>query len=157
MANLDIHKAHFVKKWKDQNKAIIMSMHPDVREKDINKFLDKIVDDNISVPTGEIHNNYNHKRQKLNLLQLVDWYHKKKPIIAGYGCLFMDQSLEPNPAAKMQDNFMQLRKFYKNRMYEYPEGSYEYGTFNRMQNNEKIGVNSFRRRPYIVIYGCSSL
>ena len=147
MANLNIHSTKFVKNWKKQNKDILLSMHPDVSEEEVDKFLDKAVDDNIKVRTGEIYNNYNHKKQRVNLLQLVDWYHHKKPIVAGHGCLFMNHALEPNPAARMQDNFMILRKQYKNKMYTFPEDSYDYGVFNRMQNSEKISCNSW--------YGCS--
>ena len=143
----DPQKSKFIKSWKATNKAILSSMHPEISDSKIDKFLTRVVDKHLRVRTGEIYNSYNKKRQPCNLLQVVDWYHKKKPIVAGFGCLFKNIEEEPNPAAMMQDNFLNLRKKYKNTMYTFKEYEYEYGRYNMLQANEKVAVNSW--------YGCS--
>jgi hypothetical protein len=145
----DVHKSYFVNEWIEKNLDILSKMHPNIPEEQIVGFLRSQVDKHIEVRTGYIHNNYNHKQTSVDLLKVIDWYHDKKPILAGNGCFYKNQNQEPNPAAKMQENFMNLRKEYKKKMYTFKSGTYEFATFKRLQNGEKVNVNSW--------YGVSGL
>ena len=52
---------NFIKRWKKENLDILSSMYPEVNEKDIIKFLNKQIKENLINRECKIHNNYIHK------------------------------------------------------------------------------------------------
>jgi len=118
-------------------------MYPELTNKDISKVLDDIIDKNLINPKAIIHNNYIHKSINVDLISVYDWVKKTKPIVAGFGVFFKNQDESLNPAAVMLENFMSLRKEYKNQLKKYSKDDYEYGTFDRLQGSEKTNANSF--------------
>jgi len=137
----------FLTDWKNHYVSIFSTMYPDLNEKELSKFIKSIASERAVSPKGKIHNNYNHKEIDVDLLTLIDWYDRTKPIAAGFGVFFKNQDQELNPSAVMLDNFLTLRKSYKDKLKEFDRKSYEYATFDRLQGTEKINANSF--------YGCS--
>ena len=81
-------KHRFIKKWKKTYKNILKLAYPEISKKEIDVFLDKIIDDNIEVPEGIVDNNYVHKSIKVDLLTLIDWIHNKQLICGGHGVFF---------------------------------------------------------------------
>lgn len=141
---MEINKNHvFLKEWKETNRNLISRMYPTLKDKNINKFLDKMIDKYIEVPTGIIDNNHVHKSIQVDLLSVIDWYRNNNLIAAGYGAFFKNQDVEINPAATMLDNFLTLRKSYKKQLKNYSNDSYEYASFDRKQLIEKLAANSY--------------
>jgi hypothetical protein len=140
---VDLKNSTFLKDWKKQNIFNFKQLHPNLKENQIEDFLDKVIEENINIKTGILNNNYNGRKIAVDTLRIYDWYKRVKPITAGNGCFFMNQEQAINPAAHMQDTFLILRKKYKNTMYEYNENDYNYSLWDRMQGNEKVNVNSY--------------
>lgn len=141
---MTVNKKHkFLKEWKSANSEMLSRMYPNIKDKDINKFLNDMIDKYIEVPTAILDNNHVHKSIQVDLLTVVDWYNDNKLIAAGNGTFFKNQDVEINPAATMLDNFLTLRKSYKKQLHNYPNDSYEYASFDRKQLIEKLAANSY--------------
>ncbi|WP_304576707.1 DNA polymerase domain-containing protein [Romboutsia ilealis] len=144
MEKKPVSKKHkFIKEWKATNANILSRMYPEIKNKDIDNFLNEMIDKYIEVPTGIIDNNHLHKSIQVDLLTVIDWYNNNNLIAAGNGTFFKNQDVEINPAATMLDNFLKLRKTYKKQLHNYPNDSYEYAAFDRKQLIEKLAANSF--------------
>jgi hypothetical protein len=133
----------FIKDWKKYYTKIFLTMYPGIDKEELNKLLDKIIDEKLVNPPAQLHNNYIHKSIQVDLLGIYDWIDKTQPIVAGFGVFFKNQNQVLNPAAVMLDNFLNLRKSYKKELKNYLETSYEYATFDRLQATEKINANSY--------------
>lgn len=136
-------KGIFLKEWKAHQSSILKANFPNSTDKEIDKYLDKKIKANLKNPDAMLINNYVNKKVKSTLLDTVDWMHRAEPIIAGNGTFFKNQNQGPNPAAMMLDGFLIKRKKYKNNLHSYDKSSYEYATFDRLQNSEKINANSY--------------
>lgn len=139
----EILQKRIIKQWRKEVVGIISTMYPEDDKKDIKKFVNEKIVDNFKQPNAILHNNYIHKKQDIDLISIGDWIHDKKPIVGGYGVFFNDQSKVINPAAIMLDNFLNLRKMYKDELKIYHETSYEYATSDRKQLTEKVNANSY--------------
>lgn len=133
---------YFINDWKKYYTRLFTQMYPQLSEKELKIFLDKVLKEKLVNPDAEIHNNYIHKSIKVDLLSVIDWYEDTKPIAGGFGVFFKNQNQVLNPAAVMLNNFLTLRKSYKGKLKDYSETSYEYATFDRLQLTEKINANS---------------
>jgi dephospho-CoA kinase len=118
-------------------------MYPQLTKEQLDSFLDEVIEKELVNQKAQIHNNYVHKPVNVDLLTVYDWFEDTKPISAGFGVFFKNQNQELNPAAVMLDNFLKLRKSYKSRLADFPETSYEYATFDRLQATEKVNANSY--------------
>ena len=139
----EILQKRIIKQWRKEVVGIISTMYPEDDKKDIKKFVNEIVVGKFKQPNAILHNNYIHKKQDIDLISIGDWIHDKKPIVGGYGVFFNDQSKVINPAAIMLDNFLNLRKMYKDELKIYHETTYEYATSDRKQLTEKVNANSY--------------
>lgn len=139
----EILQKRIIKHWRKEVVGIISTMYPEDDKSDIKKFVNEKIVDNFKQPNAILHNNYIHKKQDIDLISIGDWIHDKKPIVGGYGVFFNDQSKVINPAAIMLDNFLNLRKMYKDELKIYHETSYEYATSDRKQLTEKVNANSY--------------
>lgn len=137
----------WVKKWKSTQMSIMKNIFPDVKEKELEDYLDKKIATSIIDPMVKIHNNYSHLELDISLLKITDWIEEKAPICAGFGMFYMNQNMSVNPNAKMIVNFLDLRKTFKDLLEKFKEDTYDYMTADRRQLTEKINANSF--------YGCN--
>lgn len=133
----------FLKEWKQYQTDMIKTVHPEWDDKDIDKYLDKVIDKNLKDPECALVNNYLHKSAKCFTLDLYDYIHKTKPIMAGGGVLFKNQHEAINPPSKFLDGSMTKRKGIKKKLKELKPGSYEYQTADRAQSTEKVVANSY--------------
>lgn len=139
---MDISKHTFIKEWKRTNRKLLMQMYPEVPKKEIDKFLDKTIKENLRNPKCQIDNNYIGKTMNTTLLDVCDWIETTKPVCAGGGVFFKNQHQIMNPLAQMIQKFLSSRKEYKGKLKSLVPGSYEYMTFDRKQLSEKICANS---------------
>lgn len=141
---VEVAKKHkFIKDWVKQNLSIFEDTYPEVSRKDLKEYLYEVAAEQIKVPKAKLHNNYAHKEIEIDLLTLVDWIDNVKPITAGFGVFFKDQTKVKNPAAVMLQEFMTLRKTYKKNLHHLDPESYEYQMFDRLQLTEKVNANSY--------------
>jgi len=139
-------KYTFIKQWKKENAKILKASYPDVSKKEINEFLDKIIEENLYNPKCVIDNDYIGVQMKSTLLDVIEWIKATKPICAGFGVFFKNQHEVNNPLAQMIMKFLTSRKAFKGQLKFHDPRSYEYKTLDRKQNSEKVNTNS--------IYGC---
>ena len=138
----DPNKYKFLRDWKKFMSDNISRMYPDLDEEEIDEELNQMIKENCINPECEIHNNYQHRKVKLNLLEVVNWMDRVKPIIGGFGCFYKNQEEEINPPAQMVDKFLITRKKIKDLLKVYPPDSKEYADCDRNQLNEKVNANS---------------
>jgi len=133
----------FLKRWKKENRKILQRLYPEISKKDINSFLDDIINERIKNPKVILDNNYIGKQINTNLLDTTNWIHNTDPICAGHGVLFKNQHQVINPLAIMIQKFLTSRKKFKGQLkFIKDKTSYEYQTFDRKQLSEKICANS---------------
>ena len=77
----DPNKYKFLRDWKKFMSDNISRMYPDLDEEEIDEELNQMIKENCINPECEIHNNYQHRKVKLNLLEV-------KYIIAFFICPF---------------------------------------------------------------------
>lgn len=143
----DIKEYRFIKRWRKHHRKVIMRMYPTATKKEINEYLDELIDKNLINYECEIHNNYVHKTIKTNLLEVYDWIIATKPICAGFGVFFRNQNNVLNLAAVMLDKFGKLRAKIKGTLKDLVPDSYEYRAADNANLVEKTNSNSF--------YGCA--
>lgn len=141
---MTVNKNHkFIKEWKDVYKQLLKTAYPEISKKEIDVFLDKIIDDNINIPDGIVDNNYVHKSIKVDLITLIDWIYDKKLICGGHAVFFKNRHEAANPAAMMLETFLSNRKAIKKRLKDLDPDSYEYAVCDRNQLIEKLAANSY--------------
>lgn len=131
----------FLRDWKSEQRQTLMTMYPHLTEDKIEKILNKMIKKSIVVPKATIHNNYEHKELETDLLTVVDWLDKVKPILGGGGTFFKPREI--NPAADLLEVFLVMRKKYKGQLKEYDPRSNKYKDLDRSQLTEKINANSY--------------
>lgn len=138
--------AIFTTEWKIAAREKIKMARPDLSDKEIDKYLDKVIETRITNPPCELDNNYCNKTINSNLLAIYDWITTSKPIIGGYGVLFRNQHQTTNNIAKMIAKFLETRSAIKTRMKQnlelYGPDSYEYKQDDRLQGAEKVNANA---------------
>ena len=141
---MNINKNHkFIKEWKEVYRNMLKTAYPDISKKEIDVFLNKIIDDNIQVPKAIVDNNYVHKSIQVDLITLIDWVYEKKLICGGHAVFFKNRHEAVNPSAMMLETFLANRKAIKKRLKDYEPGSYEYAVCDRNQLIEKLAANSY--------------
>lgn len=140
-------KSPFIKEWCEHQVSIIKRVYPEVKEKDIKKFVKEQAESKFINRDVAIHNNYFHVKRQMTLLEVVEWIRDKQPLMAGFGMFYKNQEQSINPNAHMLMQFIKLRKEFKNQLHELQEGTYSYMTADRQQLTEKVNANSF--------YGCN--
>ena len=133
----------FLKEWKQEQISLLKLVHPEWDEKDLEKKLDKVIDKNLKNPLCALHNNYIHKMARTTVLDIYDYIHKTKPIMAGGGVLFKNQHEVMNPPSKFLDMSIKKRKRIKKGLKTAVPGSYEYMMIDLAQMTEKVVANSY--------------
>lgn len=138
--------AIFVTEWRIAAREKIKMARPDLTDKEIDKYLDKVIESRLENPPCQLDNNYIHQTVNSNLLAIYDWLVTGKPIIGGYGVLFRNQHQTVNNIAMMIDKFLKTRSAIKTRMKQNLEkfgpDSYEYKQDDRLQGAEKVNANA---------------
>lgn len=137
----------FETKWKNEAFEQIKMARPDLPDKKIWKYLDKVYEKHENPPCV-LDNNYRHKTIKTSLLALYDWIYTTKPIVGGYGVFYQNQNKAVNNIARMISKFLATRKVLKNKMKASlddnpdPDTNYEYKHYDMLQAGEKVCANA---------------
>ena len=107
----------FIEQWKEHQTQAVKTMYPELEDEKIDKLLDDMISEQMVNPKATLHNNYEHKALNIDLLSVIDWIDRVKPIIAGFGCFFKNQDTEINPTATMLNKFIKSRKAYEEWLY----------------------------------------
>lgn len=128
-------------------KRSLSQIEPDWDEDDMDKILNHIIEERLQLPEVVLDNNYTGESRATNILSVMDWAIKRKPLVAGNATFYKNQHEAINPIAQMLDGFLKERKALKKKMFVVGE---EQGTecdlykdLDRGQQNQKILANSY--------------
>lgn len=137
----------YLKKYKDRMCQAMMQANPTWKKKDVEKIIERTIEERLENPTVTLDNNYTHEQKDSTLLSVLDWSLDRKPLIAGNGTFYKNQYEALNPTREMLDEWADNRKFFKKKMFQageiYGTNSREYNDNDRKQLNEKINMNSY--------------
>lgn len=139
-------EAFFITKWKKEMISRIRLRfrgHP-LNEKKIDKYLDKIIYENIKNPEVLVVNNYMNKQVNTDLLSLIDTIEDQQWIIGGGGTLYVqhDTPGRPNIMYDYITSRQELRGKYKKDRKRYEKDTNEWIFFDVLQNAMKVIINS---------------
>lgn len=138
------HSSLFIQQWKQQVKDTLEKIHPEWDDDSIERILNQLIEENIQLPKVTLDNNYTGESRESNLLSVLDWCIKRKPLIAGNASFYKNQHEAINPIAKMLDGFLSERKAIKKRMFSVEDTESDlYKDLDRAQGNQKILANSY--------------
>ena len=134
----------FIERYVASMKEVMVKMNPDIDEDSIEKVIRETISKKIQNPVVILDNNYTHESRETNLVSVLGWVEKRKPIICGNATFYKNQHEAMNPTAVMLDNFATQRSNYKKQMFAVEDSSSPaYKDFDRKQNNENINMNSY--------------
>ena len=139
-------EAVFITKWKTEMKdrlKLRFRGHP-LSEKKIDKYLDKVIHENIKNPKVIVENNYMNKRVNTDLLSLIDTIEDQQWIIGGGGTLYVqhDAPGRPNLMYDYISSRQELRGHYKKERKKHDDYSDQWIYFDVLQNAMKVIINS---------------
>ena len=110
--------------------------------------LDPIVDYSIQKRYYEskcvVDNTYTKKKYNMTLLRMADYIASKQPIVTAHGTMFMKHGTVPNPMTEVVQQFLDLRKEHKDKMFTFPKGSEDFEKYNLLQSLTCLGT--YRKR-----------
>ena len=133
----------FLQEWKDEQIRLVKQVHPEYDDDRIEKVLDRMIDKRLKNPDCAINNNYVNKQARSTVLDIYDFIHYNKLIIAGGGVLFKNQHQVTNPPSMFLDRALKDRKAIKKQLKNYTPGSYEYMMVDLRQVTKKVIANSY--------------
>ena len=137
----------YLKKYKERMCQAMMQANPTWKKKDVEKIIERTIEERLENPTVTLDNNYTHEQKDSTLLSVLDWSLDRKPLIAGNGTFYKNQYEALNPTREMLDEWADNRKFFKKKMFQagemYGTNSRKYNDNDRKQLNEKINMNSY--------------
>lgn len=134
----------FIKKYKKRMIKALKSINPDFKEKDIEKIIDDLIEEQGQNPECTLDNNYTGENRESTLLSVLDWSIDRKPILAGNMTFYKRQDEAINPVGLMLETKLQDRKATKKRMFQFVDiDKNKYDDLDRLQNNIKKLVNSY--------------
>ena len=134
---------YFLKKWKADTRAKIKLVNPDIDDDKIDKYLDNIIAKNLQDHDCSVVNSYKGKEAKTTLMNITQFIHDQKPILAGFGVLFKNQEDCYSPASGLLLESIKTRNELKAKRKNYDKRSYEFLMLDIGQGNEKVVANSF--------------
>lgn len=132
-----------INKWVDAQLRVYKTKYPHVSDEELRAAITNIAKKKINDREVTVHNNHLKQRQKMPMSKLMTFIETQKPIISGYGVMYLDQNKMYNPSAKMLEGFQTNRDNIKGRLKVLAQGTYEYALADLQQNNEKVCVNSY--------------
>jgi len=113
----DVHNSTFVQKYKRDMLATLTKLKPDVPRETLEELIDKQIEENQKLNSDEknvtIRNNYENVESEYTLLDVLDFYEDKKPIMTGYGVMFKQHEKAMNLSASFVEWLMSERKVAK--------------------------------------------
>lgn len=137
-----LENSYFIQQWKNEQIRNLQLKYPNMNCKKVEKYLDKIIQDELYNPYVTLENNYLNKIAHTDLLSIVDFIQQNKPIIGGNGVLFYQHAQAYNPMLDWIINIMAERSAAKSNMYQYEVGSEIFNELYRNQLSLKIIINS---------------
>lgn len=134
---------YFIKKWKEEMIHKIHLVHPEWSDKNIDHYLEIIISKRFKDSKCKVRNTYKNIEAKSTLLNMTQFIHDRKPILGGYGVMYLNQEKVYNPAAHMLTDSINKRKGLKKERKKYDKRSYEFLQYDIAQSNEKVIANSF--------------
>ena len=134
---------YLLKKWKEDTRAKIKLVKPDMDDDKIDEYLDKVIVDNFKDHDCSLVNSYKGKEAKSSLMNIAQFIHDHKPIMAGFGVLFKNQEECYSPASGLLLESIRTRNELKEKRKKYDKRSYEFLMLDIGQGNEKVVANSF--------------
>lgn len=136
-----------VDKYVEQTKTImdILMRDADIDGEEISMFLTESAERDLKRTPCVLFNNYTNKQSKTDLVKLLDWYDKKKPIPCEHGVFFKQHDQALNLNASFVESFLVQRKLDKKEMFKCKEkGDMEgFKYYNIRQGVQKIFANSY--------------
>lgn len=132
----------FIQDWMNTVKQTLKLNYSNLKDEDIEEFMEDVIDKNIKVPIATLDNNYTHVSKDIDVLTLIQWARDKNFIFAGNGTIFKNQEQEYNPTIHMLMDLKNSRDAIKNSMKQKKPGTYEYLLDDMGQLNEKLLMNS---------------
>ena len=136
-----------VDKYTEQTKRImeILTRNIDINNDELNDFIVEEAENNLKRTPCILYNNYNNKRSQTDMVKLLDWYDKKKPIPCEHGCFFKRHDQAINLNAAFVNSFLVQRKKDKKMMFECEKAGDAQGVkyYNTRQKVQKIFANSY--------------
>lgn len=141
---MKVSDSHFLTKYRNKSVKMLMQIHPEWDEKNIEKRVETILIEDLRNPKVHLDNNYTHEEKDASLLATLDWAIENKPIIAGNGTFYKQHAVSKNPNALMLKEFLATRKRVKGEMFQLEdETSRLYKMKDLAQGNWKKLANSY--------------
>ena len=128
--------------WFEDTKRQLRLARPDLSDKVLDGYIEKVLRKNKINPPCVLDNNYVHKKVNTNLDSMIDWIHATKPICGGYGVFYKNQNESVNNVARAVHKFLVTRTALKTHMKQCKPGSYEYKHSDMLQGGEKVCANA---------------
>ena len=136
-----------VEKYTEQTKRImeILTRNIEIEDTELTNFIVEEAESNLKRTPCVLYNNYNNKRSQTDMVKLLDWYDKKKPIPCEHGCFFKRHDQAINLNAAFVNSFLVQRKKDKKMMFECEKAGDAQGVkyYNTRQKVQKIFANSY--------------
>ena len=136
-----------IDKYTEQTKQImeIMTRKMNIPDKELTNFIMTEAEATLKRTPCVLYNNYSNKKSNTDLVKLLDWYDKKKPIPCEHGCFFKRHDQAMNLNAAFVNSFLVQRKKDKKMMFECEQRGDDEGVkiYNTRQKIQKIFANSY--------------
>lgn len=137
-----IKRSIFVERWLEETIRKFELLYPGIDREELGKILLDIFQQRGNNPKTLLHNNYLRQEVNSDILTMYDWIQTKKPIVAGGGVFFMDQTKKHSPIYTNIKKKKADRKFYQNSRDTYDPESYEWWHDDMMQTEKKVKINA---------------
>ena len=136
-----------VDKYSEQVKQIadIITRNKEIDDDEIKNFIVNEAESNLKRTPCELRNNYTNKTSKTDMVKLLDWYNKKKPIPCEHGVFFKKHEEAMNLNAAFVTKLLDSRKVAKKQMFECQKVEDMEGVkkYNTEQKVWKVFANSY--------------
>jgi hypothetical protein len=117
----DIYEDEFLSRYINDMVESLKCIYPKKKETALRKFVEKQVLKNEHIDNPhmmELYNNYTQKTTDIDLLTLLNYYYKKKPIMTSYGVMFKQHSKKKNINGLFVQYLKDERTVYKKIQFE---------------------------------------
>lgn len=132
----------FMQRWREKVIDILKLHYPDMKKKDMESHINKIIEENLSNPKAAIVNNYINRVVKTDVLSIVDSIERNSLIIGGGGVLYQPHNVKENPLLDFIKDKMASRSIRKDNRELYSKGSDEWLMEDIAQLILKILINT---------------
>ena len=133
----------FEKAWIErQMDFLLMRYGPNLDVENMKEQLHQAFHRHVYNPKVNLVNNHSGQLAKTSMIDIFDYIQRTKPILGGNGCLFMQHQAKDNPLLTWIRTRLSNRKMYKKKMFEVGIGTPLSDSYNLLQMNEKVKINS---------------